>query len=798
MTISENNKNTIDKAIDIFNTKKNSDYMFGIHYNYTQLFAECYDEFIESMTYTDFIHYMFRNDFDRFEAFCIFIISIKIYMNIKKKNSNNYYLDIIHIETINNNTEYSKLNNDEGSYVFLKNKKLNMELVNCYQIFNENPDIDISKINITEYDNSGFEKYDEYLLQASKHESFNFISKNKILQTIKNSKFYNILFFEFNKVHLYPFVFNHFSFLKKKENGEFRVMNKINIIGELVSGKLNKLINYKFKNKSTASQTYGKFIKIIEGNDGFENVYQLDIKKAYDNVIHELLIKMMPESVKPIIKLFITSSMNFRSIDNKHIRINRSKGIPIGSILSPMLYELYIENIIDNNIKISINNYVRYVDDFRVLYTGKFEDLQTEFKNNGLELNSKKTKPIDLSDNFLKFPNNIYNYLYLIVNYKSYIKDDLDNEDKWILLLNKFLNVNETEISYFLKTSIFAKKVDSILNSKLDFVDKDSLQKYINVYFNSIMINTYDNKKIFYKQGSTLEYMFNNNNRRYLYLYYSSTSLYHKCNLCYCYNIYNIKCVKNCRICLDCYSSQLIYSKYITCPHCENKITLSSNKQFITKLLSTEKFSYIRKIFDMKKILTAQYNKINEYQTESNIDNITNFIEFNINNNLDSELLNILINYRNLIGVLTEFIEQKLLLNYLSIIHLKCKYCLTINKTTNNKLFKCTCNDIFQCKLCPLIFDKNIDHDCDDDIKLCPDCRIPIKKLGGCNHVKCICGKEFDFKKPLLLIEFDYKPIDILKYNTAYSHLLIYEKILFIILNYKLNSFDKLLNYIFM
>ena len=62
-------------------------------------------------------------------------------------------------------------------------------------------------------------------------------------------------------------------------------MNKINIIGEALSKRLNLLFDIK---ELGVSDCYKSYFKMIDKNNGYDNIYQLDLKKAYDLINHQL------------------------------------------------------------------------------------------------------------------------------------------------------------------------------------------------------------------------------------------------------------------------------------------------------------------------------------------------------------------------------------------------------------------------------------------------------------------------------------------------------------------------------
>ena len=801
--------NSLNKIINYFNNHKYDKYIYGIQYNYTKEFAMIFDEFEKNISYDIFNEYLESYDIiHKYDKLCIMIIFIKSLIEDENKKDN-MYLDLLFFES---NT-YSKVESSGEFYcelsehdnIILSNKN---EIEAFYSVSEDIPkDIIIKKIN-----DSGLEKYG-----IKKCSSTMYIGNNKIFKHIKKSSYSKILEFNTHDIILYPFIFHHKSYIRLKNNGDYRIMNKINLIGDITSGKINKIISSKIiKDKNSVYNTYMNYVKMITNNKGYDNVYQLDIKKAYDTLNHKIFLAMLPcnEKLNSIINLFLSCSMNFK-VNNNFIEIKRSRGIPIGSILSPMFYEIYIYNIIKENF--GFKSYVRYVDDFRILWPlqnninikgYEKEQLINSFKKYGIEVNEAKSGKIDLKGKFLKYPNNIYNYekivSYLFGYYKKYttyvtyfnniysslntVVENNNIKEKLSILFTKFTNQrnNQSIIDLYKK------------NISQDILTNEEIDKYLNEYFNDYtIIKTYDEDcyKLVHS-NSLYMYLYKNNKIELLDLRFTSY-LFLECNICNNYGLVNNICKKNsCITCLECNIKNYKYLNTNGCICC-NIPTKLFNINFKIRLFSHPFFDFIKIMFQKKQELTILYNKIYSKHELENISNITRYIEHNEDILIQSnnELKSILDKYVKVENDLKKYIINNLIGDKISIINIKCKYCLNINNTSNDKLFKCNCNNIYQCKICPYEYSKYITHECIKNIVLCPNCRIPISKECGCDHMKCQCGKDFNFKMPLFLIQFDYKNINKNHIN-GFNNLYNYEKILYIILNYNIPSFNKLFNLI--
>ena len=167
------------------------------------------------------------------------------------------------------------------------------------------------------------------------------------------------------------------------------------------------------KNKGTrnAVERFDKFKREVSRNgalvkDAFVNnlvkgyVFKADIKRYFDNVDHEILIrivkkKIIDEKVIWLIKRILT---NFDS------KIG-GKGMPLGNLTSQFFANVYL-NHLDYFVKhkLKAKYYLRYVDDFVILHENRTvlenykEKISNYLKNLRLELHPDKSKITELRD----------------------------------------------------------------------------------------------------------------------------------------------------------------------------------------------------------------------------------------------------------------------------------------------------------------------------------------------------------------------------------------------------------------
>lgn len=132
----------------------------------------------------------------------------------------------------------------------------------------------------------------------------------------------------------------------------------------------------------------------------------IDLQKAFDTVNHEILLKHLCDlgfrsNELNLLKNYLTGRKQL--VVNGSVRgdlLSVEYGVPQGSILGPLLYLLYINNMKEANIS---GKYVVYADDTVLLYSGNHDaTLESEVnedlarylewaRSNELSLNTSKT-----------------------------------------------------------------------------------------------------------------------------------------------------------------------------------------------------------------------------------------------------------------------------------------------------------------------------------------------------------------------------------------------------------------------
>ena len=131
---------------------------------------------------------------------------------------------------------------------------------------------------------------------------------------------------------------------------------------------------------------------------GTKVVLFIDLKKAYDSVVHELLFiklinKGFDERVVNTIKKLYSSA--WIQIDSLSDRMNVNRGVLQGSLISPLLFNMYIDDLV-RNLKENAFEVLAYADDIAIIadryQLDKCIDILDNWSAlNGIAINRKKS-----------------------------------------------------------------------------------------------------------------------------------------------------------------------------------------------------------------------------------------------------------------------------------------------------------------------------------------------------------------------------------------------------------------------
>ncbi len=170
--------------------------------------------------------------------------------------------------------------------------------------------------------------------------------------------------------------------------------------------------SYGFRPKRSTHQAVKEVRKFLDW--GLVNVIDADISDFFNNIPHRKLLELIAQRIvdKQILRL-IKQWLKCGVLEEGTIR-RQITGTPQGGVISPLLANIYL-NVLDSNWQ--MKNYparngldahlIRYADDLLILTSKSaavpLRLLESELKQLGLELNSKKTRMISAEETTFDF-----------------------------------------------------------------------------------------------------------------------------------------------------------------------------------------------------------------------------------------------------------------------------------------------------------------------------------------------------------------------------------------------------------
>jgi hypothetical protein len=224
----------------------------------------------------------------------------------------------------------------------------------------------------------------------------------------------------------------------------------------------------------TVLELSDRIIKDMDKGELPINIY-LDLSKAFDTLDHEVLIeKLKYYGIKSksldILKSYLSNRMQYVCYDNvKSDMLKITCGVPQGSILGPLLFIIYM-----NDIKCASNifNFIMYADDtavYTVLNTS--EDRYEEQLNSELELISNWLKVNRLSLNVTKTKAMLFHSTQRLVTYPSLVIDN--HLVEFVKEFNYLGIIIDENLKWKVHVELIAKKVSKtigILNRVKNYI----------------------------------------------------------------------------------------------------------------------------------------------------------------------------------------------------------------------------------------------------------------------------------------------------------------------------------------
>ena len=325
--------------------------------------------------------------------------------------------------------------------------------------------------------------------------------------------------------------------------------------------------------------------KCIDANEIFGSVY-FDIQKAFDSVSHKQLLNKL--SSFGFDKNFIMLISSYLSNRLQRVRINNirsykgyvSSGVPQGSILGPLLFLIYINDLPD---VVKYSSPSLFADDLKLLYRDNCHDnfqsdldsVETWATQNGLDFHPEKTKLI--SNNSFIF--NLYlnrSEIYSVDHIKDlgiYISPTLSWNHHVSAKLGK-----TTKCFHYLKRNV-------PFNSPV----KTKLQMYIS-YVSSILLY---NSCIWYPHLSKLRDLENFQKKAVKWIIGSTDSLVMLNILPICYQIIFTDCLLFFKLLHNCYDFEI--NDYVTVS--ESRPGNRSSQRMVFSVPLTRKFCSLGSFF---------------------------------------------------------------------------------------------------------------------------------------------------------------------------------------------------------
>jgi len=164
-----------------------------------------------------------------------------------------------------------------------------------------------------------------------------------------------------------------------KPNGGIRLLGIPTVIDRLIQQAINQVINPIF-DKEFSNNSYGfrpkrsahMALKQAQNNinNGNRYVVDIDLEKFFDNVNHDLLMKLISRKIqdKRVLKLirrYLNSGIMVKGIVTKS-----SEGAPQGGPLSPLLSNILLDEL-DKELETRGHKFCRYADDCNIYVKSK-------------------------------------------------------------------------------------------------------------------------------------------------------------------------------------------------------------------------------------------------------------------------------------------------------------------------------------------------------------------------------------------------------------------------------------------
>lgn len=159
-----------------------------------------------------------------------------------------------------------------------------------------------------------------------------------------------------------------------KPNGKKRLLGIPTVVDRVFQQALQQVLSpifepafedysYGFRPNRNAGEAIAKSLEYI--NSGKRIVIDIDLKNFFDEINHDQLLSLIHRKVKCKATLKLLRSFLRAPIQLNGKLHKRNKGVPQGSPLSPLLSNIYL-NELDKELKKRGHKWIRYADDFSI------------------------------------------------------------------------------------------------------------------------------------------------------------------------------------------------------------------------------------------------------------------------------------------------------------------------------------------------------------------------------------------------------------------------------------------------
>lgn len=217
-------------------------------------------------------------------------------------------------------------------------------------------------------------------------------------------------------------------------------------------------VSYGFRPNKNAHEAIEQIIKYLQ--EGFTWIIDADIKGFFDNVDHDILMKLISERISDGKVLNLIEGWLKSGVMTQGIVEETEQGTPQGGVISPLLANVYLSEM-DKEITMIANvRLIRYADDFVIMCKTKWMTTQvmTRLKHIlgklKLSLSEEKTRVLDANKESFEFLGFVFRFDKRVVLLKPREKSLNKFKDSVRTITNKEKSINPKEMIGMLNRTI--------------------------------------------------------------------------------------------------------------------------------------------------------------------------------------------------------------------------------------------------------------------------------------------------------------------------------------------------------